>query len=216
MLNIPNLGLVPMNTKTILGLSVLAVLAVSVTGAAYAASWVGASGGDAEMKNKKTWVLTATALDKVPRQTGELAGFGWLYTTFDPTDNAVDAFGITTHDADLNGDGKNDVRDSNQNKDGWHGHNFIFAPGAGAATLCVAEIADAPTSGISIKGDSVKVNLRDSQAHGDFIDDVGVGYQIVVEPACGPTVPTGDVVDQEILDTLGVPLGLPLGIILIS
>ena len=204
-------------TSTILGLSVLAVLAVSVTGAAYAAaSWVGATEGDAEMKNKNTWILTATALDNVPRQTGELAGFGWLYTTIDPSDNEVDAFGITTHDADLNGDGKNDVRDSLQNKDGWHGHNFVFAPGAGHASLCVAEIADAPTSGISIKGDSIKVNLRDSQTHGDFIDDVGVGYAIIVEPQCGPTVPTGDVVDQEILDALGVPLGLPLGIVLIS
>ena len=206
-----------MNTKTILGLTMTIALAVSVTGVAFAAaSWVGASGGDAEMKNKNTWNLTVTALDDVPRNTSQLAGFAWLYESFDPTDEDVDAFGITIHDADLNGDGKNDVRDSLQNKEGWHGHNFVLAAGAGAATLCVSEIADAPTSGIAIKGDSVKVNVRDSVLHDTLMDDTAVGYEIIVEPACGATVPTADVVDQEILDDLGLPDGLPLGIVLIS
>ena len=38
--------------------------AASVTGVAFAAaSWVGASGGDAEMNNQNTWYLTVNALD---------------------------------------------------------------------------------------------------------------------------------------------------------
>ena len=210
-----------MKTKTILGFSLTAIFAVGMITAASAngfADWIGASDGGVEMKNAKTWRLTATALDTIPEKdelAGVLAGFGWLYTTIDPSDNNPDAFGITIHNADLSGDGKNDVRDSLQNKEGWHGHNFIFAPGAGAATLCVKEIVDAPTSGISIEGDQVQVNLRDSQKLGAFID-TAVGYAIIVEPACDATVPTGDVVDQDILDELGLPDGLPLGIVLIG
>lgn len=202
-----------MNTKSIFGLTFALVFAVAATGVAFAAeSWVGASDGGAEMKNKNTWKLTATALDDVPRNTSQLAGFGWLYAfPPDTTDNTVDAFGITIHDADLNADGKNDVRDSKQNKDGWHGHNFVFADGAGSADFCVAAIADAPTSGIAIKGDSVTVNIRDSALAAPLLD-TAVGYEIVVEPACAPTVPTGDVVDQDLLDDLGLPDGLPLGV----
>ena len=48
------------------------------------------------------------------------------------------------------------------------------------------------------------------------MDNVAVGYLIIVEPACAPTVPTGEVVDQDILDDLGLPDGLPLGIILLN
>lgn len=202
-------------------MSLAAIFVVSMTGAAFAgvgyASWIGASGGDAEMKNKNTWTVSATALDDVPRNTSDLAGFGWLYDfPPDTSDEEVDAFGITIHDADLNGDGKNDVQDSLQNKNGWHGHNFVFAAGAGIADFCVAVIADAPTVGISIHGDSIKVNVRDSSLAGPLLDNVGVGYAIVVEPACDATVPTADVVDEEILNDLGLPDGLPLGIVLIS
>ena len=210
-----------MKTKTILGFSLTAIFAVGMITAASAggfASWIGTSDGGAEMKNAKTWRLTATALDTIPEKdelAGVLAGFGWLYTTIDPSDNNPDAFGITVHNADLSGDGKNDVRDSLQNKEGWHGHNFIFGPGTALSTFCVVEIVDAPTSGISIEEDQVKVNLRDSQTLGEFVD-TAVGYAIVVDVDCDATVPTGDIVDQEILDDLGVPDGLPLGIVILS
>ena len=44
-----------MNSKTILGLTMTVAFVASITGVAFAtASWVGASGGDAEMKNKNT------------------------------------------------------------------------------------------------------------------------------------------------------------------
>ena len=211
-----------MKTKTILGISLTAIFAIGMITAASAgeiSSWIGASGGDAEMKNAKVWRLSVTALDTIPEkdEITDLAGFGWLYEQFDETDDDIDAFGVVIHNADLNGDGKNDVRDSLQNKEGFHGHNFIFSPGQGDATFCVAEIADAPTSGISVDGDFMQVNLRDSQTADTFKDDnVAVGYLIIVEPACAPTVPTGEVVDQDILDDLGLLDGLPLGIILLE
>ena len=209
-----------MKTKTILSFSLTAIFAVGMITAASAggfASWIGTSDGGAEMKNAKTWRLTATALDTIPEKdelAGILAGFGWPYDNINPEDNAPDAFGITIHNADLNGDGKNDVRDSLQNKEGFHGHNFIFGPGTELSTFCVAEIVDAPTSGISIEEDQVKVNLRDSQRLGEFID-AAVGFAIVVDTDCPTTVPTGDVVDPEILEELGLD-GLPLGIVILS
>ena len=210
-----------MKTNAILGISLTAIFAIGMITAASAgeiSSWIGASGGDAEMKNAKVWRLSVTALDTIPEkdEITDLAGFGWLYEQFDPSDDDVDAFGVVIHNADLNGDGKNDVRDSLQNKEGFHGHNFIFSPGAGDASLCVAEIADAPTSGISVDGDFMQVNLRDSQTADTFMDDVAVGYLIIVEPECDATVPTGEVVDQDILDDLELPDGLPLGIILLD
>jgi hypothetical protein len=202
-----------MNNKAILGLSLSAVLVMGMTGYVYASEhWWGANDGGAEMKNNLTWKLTADATGDVPRNTEQLAGFGWLYA-FPPntSDNEIDAFGITIHDADLNGDGKNDVRDSLQNKEGWHGHNFIFSAGTSASDFCVKEIVDAPQVGIGIKGDSVTVQVRDSALAGPLLD-TAVGYEILVDTGCDATVPTGDIVDPEILEDLGLLEGLPLGI----
>jgi hypothetical protein len=182
-------------------------------------SWQGPlENWDVADKNKNTKTLSLTASDVVPKHTTELAGFAWLYDGFNPEDTEVDAVGITIHDADLNGDGKNDVIDSLQKKSGWHLHNFILAPPAdveGASVdLCVATIVDAPTAGISIQGADVKVNVKNSA----LLDDLAIGavaFAIVVDPiGCAATVPTGDLVDQEILDELGVSDGLPLGIVL--
>jgi len=178
---------------------------------------------DVTDKNKNTKTLSLTASGVVPIHTTELSGFAWLYEGVDPTDDKVDAVGITIHDADLNGDGKNDVIDSLQKKSGWHLHNFILAPVVDKdpdndvetiATLCVDTIVDAPTAGISIQGADVKVNVKNSALLGD-LPNGAVAFAIVVDSeGCAATVPTGDLVDQEILDELGVSDGLPLGIVL--
>ena len=208
-----------MNRK-LLGVSFAAIFAVGMITAASAGvfgSWVGADGGTVTMKNQNSWLLTATALDTIPEKEDitDLAGFAWTYAEFDLGDGDADAFAVTVHDADLNSDGKNDVRDSLQNKEGLHPHNVALSAGAGSATLCVKEILDAPQAGISTEDDQIEVNVRDSVLLGTFDNGV-VGYAIIVEPACAPTVPTGDVVDQDILDDLGLPDGLPLGLVLLD
>ena len=207
-----------MNTKTVLGISIAAVFAIGmITAAAAVGSWVGSSGGSVVQKNGNSWLLTATALDTIPEKDEivDLAGFAWTYSEFDLSDNNADALAVTVHDADLNGDGKNDVRDSLQNKEGLHLHNVALAAGAGDATLCVKTILDAPNGGISTEDDVISVNVRDSVLQGTFDNGV-VGYAIIVEPECAATVPTGDVVDQDILDELGLPNGLPLGLVIIN
>ncbi len=59
-----------MNTKTILGFSFAAIFSIGMISAAFAgaSSWVGATGGDAEMKNAKVWRLSVTALDDIPEK----------------------------------------------------------------------------------------------------------------------------------------------------
>ena len=144
-----------------------------------------------------------SAADTIPRNTSELAGFAWLYA-----DGPNSAFAITIHDADLDGDGKNDVRDSLQNPNGWHPHNVILAAPPPTAdpstTFCIAEISNAPNAGISFakQGTDVTVNVRNSQLTGD-ISDTAAAFSIVVDPECPITLPTASVVP---------PNGLPLGI----
>ena len=155
-----------------------------------------------DQKNQITKLSLSTE-DTIPKNTDELAGFAWLY------DNGPNiAFAITIHDADLNGDGKNDVRDSLQNPNGWHAHNVVLAtPPEGAdenTTFCIAEISDAPNAGISFatQGTDVTVNIRNSQLTGD-LSGTAAAFSIVVDPACPITIPTTSVVP---------PNGLPLGI----
>lgn len=151
-------------------------------------------------KNSQTTQLTITTTDDVPKRTTDLAGFAWLYENGPNT-----AFAITTHNADVDEDGKNDVRDSHQNPDGWHAHNVVLAGGTGQSTFCVTEIFDAPTSGISISGDSIKVNVRNSVLTGE-LSSTSAAFNIIVDQDCPITVPTTEVIDG----------GLPLGIVVTS
>ena len=189
-------------TKTLLlGLTLAAVLTVSVLGYAFAAeSWQGIINDSVNAKNSKTTTLKITATDVVPRQAGILAGFAWLYV-----DGPNAAFAITTHNADVNGDGKNDVRDSLQNKDGWHAHNVVLGDGTSLSTFCVTEISDAPTAGIAFNKENISVNVRNSELTGN-LSTITAAFDIVVDPDCPITYPTETVIDG----------GLPLGILVHS
>ena len=202
-----------MNRK-LLGFSLVAVVAVSMMGISYAVpGWLNVVVGSGEVveKNSKTTTLLLNTTSAVDRKKSELAGFGWLYDGALPLlgtdDDLVDAFGITIHDLDLDMDGKNDVVDSLQNKQGWHGHNFKFGT-VQNNVLCVKEIVDAPTSGISFDEDTyvAKVNVRNSELLAP-ITDTAVAYEIVTEALCPITIPTADI---------GLPApysgGLPLAI----
>lgn len=122
--------------------------------------------------------LSLTATGTVPRQTPDLVGFAWLYSAGPDT-----AYAITSHQS---------VRDSLQNKDGWHAHNVVLGAGAGAATFCVTAVSDAPTSGIAINKSKITVNARMSTLTGTFFSPpVSAAFDIIVEPLCPPTAPSG-------------------------
>jgi len=164
--------------------------------------WQGISADSVTNKNANTKVLSVTASATVPQRTTALAGFAWLYAS-----GPNSAFAITTHNVgDANADSSeppNDVRDSTQNPDGWHGHNVNLGAGAGAATFCITAIVDAPHVGIGIKGSQIDVQVKNSILTGT-LSTASAGFDIIVEPACPITAGTGS--------TTAGPL--PLGIII--
>jgi len=195
MLNIPYLGLVPMN-KTILGVSIAALFAVSVIGYAHAAvDWQDIVDGsvttEAKVKNSR---LGLTVTNPVDQQTDDLAGFAWFYNA---NPDSFTAFAITTHNAKVALEAKkNPARDSTQNPDGWHAHNVVLrnvAPG----TFCVDDLSDAPTAGIAFGQDgSVKVNAPGKAIKSSF-SGTAASFNIVPDfdqSICGPAGTTGSIV----------------------
>ncbi|HWP52449.1 MAG TPA: hypothetical protein VNK07_00145 [Candidatus Binatia bacterium] len=76
-------------------------------------------------------------------------------------------------------------RDSNQNPDSWHTHTATLTGGAGSADFCVASIDSTPTSGISIKGNTISINVKQSDLPFTTSDiDGAVGFVIDPEAAC--------------------------------
>ena len=182
-----------LNTKTILGISLAAVFAVSIIGTAYAnPTWLGLSDIAVEEKNNIT-KLTGLAADDVPKITNDFAGFAWFYADGDNT-----AIAITTHSADISkpnpfdyedNNARNDFRDSTQNPDGWHGHNVVLAPGTENSNFCVADLSDAPNLGISFNGDKISVKAKNSKLTGEVLA-AGTAFAIQVDADCGPTIGT--------------------------
>lgn len=168
-----------MNSKTILGASLAAVFAILmiVTPASAHLPWQGIvpSSVSVNLVNPNLTELSLTATGTIPKNTPDLVGFAWLYATGSDT-----AFAITSHQS---------VRDSHQNPDGWHAHNVQLGAGAGAATFCVAQISDAPTSGVAITGSSLTVQARNSVLTGTP-STTAAAFDIIVAPACPITVPT--------------------------
>lgn len=76
-------------------------------------------------------------------------------------------------------------RDSNQNPDSWHTHVATLSAGAGAADFCVASIDATPTAGISIKGSTISINVKQSDLPFSVSEvDGAVGFVIDPEAAC--------------------------------
>ena len=189
-----------MNTKTILGISLAAVFAVSVMGTAYATghvpSWLGLVAPGVEVKENIT-KLTGMATDDVPRRTNDFGGFGWFYANGPNT-----AVAITTHSADVPDTGhpfsgladnnaRNDFRDSTQNPDGWHAHNVVLTSSSETTTsaFCVADLSDAPNFGISFNKDKISVKAENTELTGDVLP-AGTAFNIFVDTHCPPTIGT--------------------------
>ena len=117
-----------MNTKIIIGASLAAVFAVFMITPAMATgpeTWQHVVSSSVNSKNTQTSVLSVTAADKIPIQTGVLGGFAWLYA-----DGPNTAIVATSH---------NGVRDSAQNPDGWHAHNVQLGTGGLNSDACIED-----------------------------------------------------------------------------
>jgi len=174
-----------MKTKTILGITLTAVFAVSMIGSAVAVqSWQGIVPSSVTVSSKgQTTTLSLAATSSVPRHTSALAGFAWFYDGGSKT-----AFALTTHNAkQFAGTHQNPARDSTQNPDGWHAHNVVLANGAGSATFCVADLSNAPIVGLKINNAQVSVIVKNTETTAPF-NGHAAAFSIIPEPACGSTI----------------------------
>lgn len=182
--------------KTILGMSLAALFAVSIIGTASAAvDWQtivpGSVTTEAKVKNSQ---LGLTVTNPVDQQTDDLAGFAWFYNT---NADGYTGLAITTHNAKVALEAKkNPARDSTQNPDGWHAHNVKLTQ-VGPTTYCVDDLSDAPSVGIAFGQDgSVKVNAPGSAVKSSF-NGFAASFNIVPdfdESVCGEDGTTGSIV----------------------
>jgi len=77
-------------------------------------------------------------------------------------------------------------RDSHQNPRGWHAHTVTLSGGATSPNdFCLASINSSPTAGISIYGNTMRVNVRKSKlpvAPQAF--DIATGFTVQHDTAC--------------------------------
>jgi hypothetical protein len=76
-------------------------------------------------------------------------------------------------------------RDSNQNPDNWHTHPGQLGPGTENSAFCVVTLGTSQ-GGISIKGDTLSLNIETSQAGVTLAElDGAVGFTVISDNACG-------------------------------
>ncbi|MDE1725477.1 MAG: hypothetical protein KGH76_06240 [Thaumarchaeota archaeon] len=161
-----------MTSKKIIAAIAILALTASVMAPAMAtsfASWQKVTSGSVVPQNSQTTKLTLTAADIIPKHTSVLGGFAWIYSGGPNT-----AFAVTTH---------NGARDSNQNPNGWHAHNVLLAQGTGSSDACIAGVSDDTTAGISIQGNTLTVNERNSTFTGS-LSGAPVAFSIQGDGGC--------------------------------
>ena len=178
-----------MNSRAILGISIAAIFAVSMTVSAYAFHQPYMTGltDTVSQGSLLTTVSVTSSVSKIPAHTFDLAGYAWGLTA---SATGSDLFAITTHHG---------VKDSTQRPNQWHAHNVAVSAGAGSAELCIADIQNAPLAKINIKGNTLTATLPTSSVGGTVTPGV-IPADIIIEPAC------------PITDIAGVPSGLTLGL----
>ena len=167
-------------TKTILGISLAAVFAVSmIMLPAYAGGHAVVTSATAEEKGGSL-KLTVTAGADISRFPDALANsalvFGYAWVDLDTGDVVL----ATIH--------PNAGRDSNQNPDAWHPHPGVLGQEGQSSDFCVLSLGTAQ-GGIKIKGDTLSLNIASEQA-GVSVDDldVAVGFKVVVDSDCTSTL----------------------------
>ena len=166
----------PMISKIVLGAVLTTIFAAFVVAPAMAtgpASWQHVVSSSVTSTNDNTSTLSIVASDNIPRHTGVLGGFAWVYAN-----GPSQVFVAVTHSG---------VRDSNQNPDGWHTHNvnlaFGISPGSNA---CITGLSDTTTSGLSIHGNTLSVNVRNSELTGTLSSNAAA-FTIVADSGCAGT-----------------------------
>jgi len=165
-----------MNTKTMLGITFAAICAIAMTTMSVSAvvatpDWIVV---DSASKNQQGNLLTLTAStgDDIPRkpdayvQDHAVAGIAWA-------DLDTGKVIIATIHPVLG-------RDSHQNPDSWHVHTATLVPhDGGSPDFCVASIDSTPTSGISIVGNTIGINVKSDKLPVSVDDiDGAVGFTI--------------------------------------
>ena len=178
-----------MNTKLLAVIFTL-TFAISSLGIASAIDWKSIEADSVGTANiGKITVLTLSSEATIPHHTSELAGFAWVYDT---NEAGHSAYAVTTHNAKEALELKQNVaRDSTQNPDGWHAHNVILGGHAPAnSDVCVADLSDAPTAGISFVGNTVLVKAKNSSITGTFAEEdiPARAFSITIDAGCVETV----------------------------
>ena len=165
-----------MNTKTILGISLAAVFAVTMITPAIAGDngFLNVTGGGVDNTNPNVTKIIIISETAIPGNPGDvLGGFAWF-----TGDEEWPAFAITGHDVgnidDNAASPPNDVRDSKQNPDGWHPHKVNVDENA-----CITAVSDDTQAGIRVdKNGIMKVTIPTSEIDGT-ISGPASGFHIV-------------------------------------
>jgi len=160
-----------------IGAILVAAVAFAAPMARAAPSWAVVEAASAVEQSDSTTKLTIDASDDIPRKTSvapdAVAGFAFadlgtgevLVATIHPT-----------------------FRDSAQNPDSWHLHAAQLAAGVGGHDFCIASFFPNPTGGISIQGDQMSINVKNSQMPFTVAEiDGAVGFVVNPEAGCAGT-----------------------------
>lgn len=171
--------------RVILGMSIAAVIAVSLTVSAYAFHQpYMADLSDTVSQGPVLTTVSVTSSSTIPAHTFDLAGYAWSLTS-SPT--GTDLFAITTHHG---------VKDSTQRPNQWHAHNVdVVAEGTAApAEFCIIDIQNNPFAKINVVGNTLTATLLTGSIGGGSPTTISAGVipaDIIVEPACPITLVGG-------------------------
>ena len=160
-----------MNTKTLLGVSLTAVFAISMVGFAYAISdyfeITDASATDTE----DGFQGTATTMDKIPRKNLEendinaIVGFGWV--DLQTGEGLVAAI-------------HPDFKDSTQNPRAWHTHPVSLSVwDFPAGQFCIEDLRSSQ-GGLALNKAGVLVNVDTTNSENEFVGVTGSNADAVV------------------------------------
>jgi len=165
-----------MNTKTILGLSLAAVFAVSMMMLpAYAGGHNVVTSATADEKDGslKLSVTTGGDISRFPDALASSAlVFGYAWADLDTGDVVL----ATIH--------PNIGRDSNQNPDAWHPHQGVLNQQGQASDFCILSLGTAQ-GGIKIKGDTLSLSIETSQTSVTLAGlDGAVAFKVFADAGC--------------------------------